>query len=281
MHIGNIIKAMRKPTDFLHTYRHAIWWTVGYAVFTYIILHLLFGFDMLSLRQWSILYRAQLRGFAGFAFGIMILAAIPLYIATTTLIVRKKKPLFELFPKKKTEKPESKPAPEPAPEPPVMPAYIPTELRGAFLRAKKNITSYPVTQSEPSAPEPAQPEPTAALPLPDDFDFTMAPEQSAAPMFREISFDSPKPAAPDGIIIRDGFAIATHDDDDFWVADDETWFANGKQKPSPVMAALGAARDNNLKPALRLVARNIMDIDSKIAEWESMGIEIMTGANSP
>ncbi len=99
-------------------------------------------------------------------------------------------------------------------------------------------------------------------------------------MFKEISFgDEPSVTPNHDIIFKNGFAIATHDDADFWIADETTWFASGKTKKSPVAAAIAAANDANAKPALLLLATNIQDLADKIQEWESMGIKIIKDIN--
>jgi hypothetical protein len=283
---------MKKLLEILKAHKHAIYWTIGYGIIMYLILNLLFGFDMLSARHWSILLRAHLRGFSGFVFGILILAAIPMYIATTTLIIRTKKPIFTLFPKKIEEKKEEKPEnPKPEIEEIALPAGLPTELRGAFIRAKSNMSALPTNPSQtPPSPAPsAQQTPIpehqtdSALPLPDDFDFGgAAPETINAPMFREISFDEPVPPVSntmsqtsDDITIKDSRAIATHDDPDFWIADEPNWFATGKQKKSPIKKLIAAATEHNAQPELHLITENIMDLNDKITEWKSQGIKII------
>jgi hypothetical protein len=77
------------------------------------------------------------------------------------------------------------------------------------------------------------------------------------------------------IIVANGLAIATHADSDFWIADNDDWFAAGKQKPSPISAAVAAAAKHNATPAIYLAAKNIMDIDGRIADWESQGVTVL------
>ena len=79
---------------------------------------------------------------------------------------------------------------------------------------------------------------------------------------RLSSFDSP-------------VAIATHDDPDFWIADGDNWFAAGKQKDSPIDKLRAAAKAANAMPTLYLATTNIMDIDNKITEWESLGVRVI------
>lgn len=281
---------MKKFIEFLHTHRHALIWTVCYVAITFLILLLLFGFNMFSGDDWVRLASARLRGFPGFVFGIMILAAVPLYIATTTVIVRTKKPLFT-FGTTQDAKDESSDTPAvvaDAADNTPLPQNIPTELHGAFRRARRNIgvCAESVFNRDITAPDIPQTSnlklqtsgESGTLPLPDDFDFSV-PETSAAPMFKEINFDSPGTNTgtdtDNDIIIKDGFAIATHDDADFWIADDTDWFASGKQKESPIKRAIAAAEKENLKPAICLKEKNIMDIDDKIKQWESSGITVL------
>ncbi len=333
----------------------------------WVILQGLFGFSIFSASDWTRLFHAELRGFAGFVFGILILAAIPIYVATTTLIIRTGKPLF-VIPKPKILQ-FSKPEPTPAPSEPAtdtepaapatqeLPTNLPRELRSAFLRARQNLNSINLSAPASETPQPDQtqqspassmpitpdgpaaadvmPAPTApaiptpetenihigaaaipplsdandAFPIPSDFDFS-APKSSSipgAPVFSDVTFDNPvesKPEMPpapspnpmaenndlieflksnsesittDGdIVITDKYAIATHSDPDFWIADAESWFATGKQCPSPVAAAINAAAAHGLRPVLYLAATNILDIDEKRAEWESQGVKIIT-----
>ena len=87
---------MNKVLDFIKKNKYAFIWTICYVLVMWTVLKYMFNFDMFSGTQWNILFHAQLRGFPGFVFGILILAAIPLYIATTMVIYRTKKPLFTI-----------------------------------------------------------------------------------------------------------------------------------------------------------------------------------------
>ena len=87
---------MKRISEILSTHRHAIIWTACYIMVMWTILYFLFRFNMFSGHMWNRLFHAQLHGFAGFVFGILILAALPLYIASTALIVRTKKPLITI-----------------------------------------------------------------------------------------------------------------------------------------------------------------------------------------
>ena len=143
-------------------------------------------------------------------------------------------------------------------------------------------------------PVPVQAEASAddAMPLPTDCDFDPIPDATPAftdvPTFSSITFDEPAPDAPatqpdiqptttpnnpiseyltqhnrpavtEGeLIISDNLAIAIHDDPDFWIADDTHWFANGKQRPSPI-AALTDAAARGLTPILYISEQNFFE----------------------
>ena len=302
---------MKNLTDFLKNQRYAVIWTGCYIALTWFILSIFFGFNIFSISDWIILSHAQLRGFAGFVFGIFVLSALPLYVATTTIVVRTKKPLFKIGPdkKKKAEPaPEKKPTPDTEHKP--LSESIPTELHGAFLRARQSVGTRPVSAFDihdtENVPLPKSNIPDAvdtSLPLPDDFGFS-APDdfttKSDTPMFREISFGTSdnvtQSTAPktesvlvkyltennrtfsidDEAVIYNGFAIATHSDSDFWVADNDAWFASGKQKESPITLAKNIAKKHGVKPAIYLGEKNIMDIDNQIKKWESDNIRVIT-----
>ena len=292
-------------------------------------LKFLFNFDMFSIRYWHHLLHAQLHGFPGFVFGILILAALPLYIATTTLIIRTKKPLFTIpvpgFTKKiwsrmqptlinppTPEAPKEEEKKEEAPTPPQddLPAELPSELRTAYIRTRMRITpeqrsafNQPtITTQEPTQPLISIPEPEIEdIPLPTDFD--LGPiggtdfsadnfVNMSAPTFTDITFeDESTPSAPisehlkanniafetiDDIIVTDKHAIASHTDSDFWVCDDDYWFATGKQKDSPIKQVSKIASERNLRPVLFLGSENILNIDTLLKTWESAGITVIT-----
>lgn len=308
--------------------KYALWWTVWYIFGTYIILKYLFNFSIFSATQWHKLMYAHLYGFAGFVFGILILAAVPLYVATTTIVIRTKKPLLTIpLPKIPAcvkhivtlfhqPAPEPAPAPAPTPEPEQpqsdhidLPADMPAEMRASYVRARKYGSSFAIAQHNLNHINESTTAPTDAakpgeLPIPTDFDFDVpdtpaddTPVFSDVPMFTDIDFDAPNTATTDNyndavlkrlaatgrettvindIVIADGMAIASHTDDDFWIADAETWFAPGKTRPSPIAALTRVATENNAKPILYLGATNIMDLDTLRPTWESAGITVIT-----
>lgn len=304
---------MKKICDFITTNKHVILWTIYYFTIMWAVLYFLFDFNMFNERQWNHLLRAELHGFAGFVFGLLLLAAIPLYVATTTLIYRTKKPLIEA-PKIKIPNflsPAPAPAPQPTHEIPETPAPetthelpddIPAELRQAYIRAHNNLDR-PQTSSfnkiTPIHTVNDIPEPSFSMPLPSDFDISAETaefnQNDEMPVFTDIDFDTPPPAIDNNnkminhlietgqefdiendIILTQTHAIASHLDPDFWVADDENWFAAGKTRPSPINALHTAATEHNLIPILYLQEKNILDIDKMIQGWTTEGITVIT-----
>ncbi len=219
---------MKKIADFFKANRYAIIWTLCYILVMKFILSTLFNFDMFSTSAWQVLVHSHLYGFGGFVFGLLVLAAVPMYVATTTVIVRTKKPLFTIpVPKfiQRAFAPPPPPAPEPTPAPEApqpqttqileygeFPADMPLEMRGAFIRARRGAprpqvsafdTSHITNTSAPaSAPDADNTFADAAdFPLPLNFDSTednATATESPFPSFTTINFDAPteEPAAP-------------------------------------------------------------------------------------
>lgn len=324
---------MKPVINFFTKYKYVIIWSACYILFMWAILQFMFNFNMFVIHNWVLLAHAHLRGFPGFVFGILILSALPIYIATTSIIIRTKKPLFVLsIPKfmqpvkeettkttdqEQSKEPEQDKTEEKAKE--TQQKIIPTELRQAFVRARLHLGPAPksnfditnIPASTPQAISSNEPELQSAgeLPLPTDFDIKdETPETnfpSFSPVFSDVTFDDTEPEELDienntdndselkdisehlnakgikfrtenGLILTDQDVIAAHIDPDFWIADEETWFAAGKQKDSPVNKLLQESKKSGLKPILYLSEKNILDIDSKIPEWEKEGIKIIT-----
>lgn len=306
---------MKKILDFLSGKRYLIIWTLCYIFVLWAILYCLFNFSIFNLSQWHRLIHAQLYGFAGFVFGLLILAAGPLYIATSVLIIRKNKPLITIplpkIPKinfiSKTAQKE--PEPEPAPEQNVPESKpdenlnddIPPEMLPMFARAKLHPIKFIKTQNQSENIDIVSD--TSPLPLPSDFDISIDDEfdsidtnsDTDAPVFTELNFDdndttdkinsdlsrylddkSIEYMIQDNIVITPDMAIITHDDPDFWVPDDENWFATGKSVPSPIHTITSIASAHNVKPVIYLAETNIMDIETLIPQWESNGITVVT-----
>ena len=325
---------------FFEKYWRAIAWTACYVLIVWAVLWGLFNFNLFSVAHLSKLARIELHGFAGLVFGLLILAAVPLYVATTVLTVRNKSVPFHI-PLPKCFAPLPEPEPEPAPEPivteqevlPELPHGVPAEMRESFMRARKNYGARQMSvfnrpggaQIKPNAAitPPTKPQPdfvdngvapngdvsvsggivdTGDFPVPTDFDIDAVDTNSDVPVFSDINFDDDKnkdveiqcpdtndsdlyqfladagveSVADGNLIIVNNFAIAVHDDNDFWVPDDIDWFAAGQQKPSPV-AELVRARDENKYVPVFLIERNdIMDFESNVQKWRDDGITVVT-----
>ncbi len=325
-----MIKALKN----IFTNKHAIIWTVGYIFISWAILYFLFNFNIFNTNQWHHLMNARLHGFAGFVFGILILSALPLYIATTILIIRKNNPLITIpIPKitlpglSKNKGNENTPEPQPElSEPatvqknPELPSELPRELHSAFLRARENAILFQRPGQTTSNTNEANNEAIPimeALPLPSDFDISfddtpgfIDDTNASIPTFTDINFDDTpntptfEPDTQDtnndiydsklvqhllqnnitfdidqDIVLTPKYAIAIHEDNDFWATDDTNWFASGKVRPSPINAVKNCAPAHNLRPAIYLGATNILDIDELISDWESDGITVITDLN--
>ncbi len=302
---------------------------------TWAVLYFMFKFNIFNGTQWHKLAHAQLHGFAGFVFGILILSALPLYIATTTLIIRTKKPLVTIpVPKVPLPKWPTKPTPatptpcdspdkditaeekttpdqEPQPE---LPAELPPELHGAFIRARSRINIIQINTPQDTSDESIiAPEANDILPLPSDFDIELNDIPGMddipsfnVPVFTDINFDQNDTDIPtttthdnsdntdlikfltenniehsihDDIITTPTHAIITHSDENFWVIDNENWFANGKTRPALQKTITEFANEHNLTPVIYLATQNIMDIDTYIEQWQSDGIIVITSPN--
>ena len=330
--------------NFYNSHKYVILWTVAYFIITWTVMRFMFNFDILSAHRWWQLMHAHLHGFPGFVFGILILAAVPMYIATTIVIARTKAPLFTItipeFIKKAfiqtpmQEENEPEDIDETAntteqttktPETSPIPETVPNEIRVAYARAREHIGRTPtsvfdlgnVTTSTSVDTEPKQEQqPEPEIPIPTDFDIDDLDDiTNSVPKFTEINFDDDdednddeteddtifqensgvqelsETISPvveymksksidfmikDDVVITDKYAIASHTDDDFWVADETAWFAAGKTRPSPIEIVKLFASNNNVQPVLYLGAKNIMDIDNLVPQWESNGIRVVT-----
>ena len=215
---------MNKIAEILKTNKYVIIWTIAYIAIVWAILLFMFNFNIFVGHQWQLLMHAELKGFAGFVFGILVLATLPMYIATTAVIIRTNEPLITLnispiikifnaiiphpVPANATEPIQQA---EQAPQvtdtttsatsaDDAFPTTIPSELRGAFIRARQHIdrcipaaptpTNIPnITQIDNTASE------TSELPLPTDFDFETQSDSDftptmSMPTFTDINFDT-------------------------------------------------------------------------------------------
>ena len=62
----------------------------------------------------------------------------------------------------------------------------------------------------------------------------------------------------DDLILVGKYAVAVHDDDDFWVADDIDWFAAGRVRPSPIVKLTDLYVANGCVPVLFVAEQNIL-----------------------
>lgn len=344
--------------NFYNSNKYAILWTVGYVIATWAIMRYMFNFNIFSAMRWHQLMHAHLHGFAGFVFGILILAMIPLYVATTIVIARTNAPLFNFkikipefiktfFQKAFTQtpmddEPESTPATnskneselksaletetkyeidstttESKPDP--VPSAVPAEMRIAYERARSHATSMQssvfdlgnVTKKPSQIVESAATAPESEIPIPTDFDIDDTENIiNEVPVFTDLDFDDDNDddetesesqtinvqtmtgdndvvtkyltehsipyTLENDIVITNKFAIASHTDSDFWVADNESWFAAGKIRKSPIASVMEIAATNKLQPVLYLGTDNIMDIDELRQKWTDAGIRVIT-----
>jgi hypothetical protein len=274
--------------------KHFLIWTGWYFVASYLIFLFIFGFSILNLSDWAKIPRISLHGFGGMAFGAALIAWIPIWLAGLAAISKTGASIFSFA--KKNEVPEDSSESEAQQKPEIIyPAGLPEEMHVPYSRLKYGMLSRGAmechtVQKKPDAALSADCSPAVenelSTSLPDSFDFDTS-EESDMPKFREITFGSSEPPLdpqflsrqPDDIKIETRgnkkFAVATHDDSDFWIADDENWFANGKQKPSPVAAAINAARAAGAAPVLYLASENIMDLDALREKWGEDGVLVI------
>lgn len=195
--------------DFIKKLKAPILWSIGYMVALWLIYIFLFNFDIFDTHNWIRVSHTHLRGFGGLTFCMLTFAAIPLYIASVTLVYRNQKPLFTIpIPKiKHTETSEPEKSEEKNESENTQPTNeeidkFPAEMRGAFIRARgrPNRITAPIcsacstnpniylngndTSSEPNNMAPD-------LPLPPDFDIAEndipTTQKSNTPIFQDIN----------------------------------------------------------------------------------------------
>ncbi|MBR6010010.1 MAG: hypothetical protein IKP35_01140 [Alphaproteobacteria bacterium] len=308
---------MKKIFEFLKQNPLIVKWTIWYIFVFWLITRFVFNFDMFSRLYWWKFFHATFHGFWGLTFVILVYSAIPIYIATTLTIYRKKALLFniplisylpiisKLF-AKKVEPVKEEVAPETEEEAPEeeYPADLPREMRVPYTRAKQhqsfmgNVSVYnkrpvktPVVQAET--------EENPNIPIPMDFDLGDDLNQDmndSVPTFTDINFDTPiatekelennttKYFASHNIefetykeyVATEKYVIYEHADEDFWIMDNESWFAAGKQIDTPIPELISLAKQNNLTPVLYLASQNIMDIENTIKQFTDAGVKVIT-----
>ena len=308
---------MKKIFEFLKQNPLIVKWTIWYVFVFWLITRFVFNFDMFSRLYWWKFFHATFHGFWGLTFVILVYSAIPIYIATTLTIYRKKALLFniplisylpiisKLF-AKKAEPVKEEAAPEAEEEAPEeeYPADLPREMRVPYTRARQhqsfmgNVSVYnkrpvktPVVQAET--------EENPNIPIPMDFDLGDDLSQDmndSVPTFTDINFDTPiatekelennttKYFASHNIefetykeyVATEKYIIYEHADEDFWIMDNESWFAAGKQIDTPIPELISLAKQNNLTPVLYLASQNIMDIENTIKQFTDAGVKVIT-----
>jgi hypothetical protein len=309
---------MKKILEFLKSNFIIAKWTFWYFLVVWAVLWYIFRFDMFSRAYWWKFFHAHLHGFVGFVFGALVYSIIPIYIATTSVVYRTKKPVITIpvidkiseYIKSKFAKPEPEPVAEPE-ETPVpenkpdfeYPADMPREMHALFKRTKERMallgktgpaTIYQPKQSDATPDEPEN----KSFPIPTDFDIDDSSNEETddnIPTFKEINFDEPaKPAEPDNtmikylhdnnidfdfyndFIITNKYLIYVHNDPDFWIMDDDNWFAAGKQIKSPVATMLEMIKDEPITPVIYFESTNILDFDGTVETLRNHGITVIT-----
>lgn len=204
--------------------------------------------------------------------------------------------------------PESEPEPE-TDEKSIYPENLPSEMRVPYTRMKQKLSllgatstfNQPKTDSEKSAntvsTESSEPE---SFPIPTDFDIGDTLPDTSVPTFTEINFDEPSTQSENpnsnnensvtkyfdehnteyenykDFIVTAKYIIYIHSDPDFWILDNDTWFAAGKQHDSPVSELLELAKENNLTPVIYFESTNIMDFEGTIEQLTTSGIKPIT-----
>ena len=312
---------MKKVLDFIKSNMIIVRWTIWYFFILWLILRFIFHFDPFSAHYWWKFFHATLHGFGGFVFGLLMYTAIPIYIATTVIVYRKKElvitvpfidKVFEyikkFFPKKDIPEPVievSEPEPqEPEKTEPEYPDDMPPELRIPYTRAKNNMSltgtvSVYNKQKLAPAPEPHQETSTQndiSDLIPTDFDLPNSDifSESTIPTFTDINFDDEdEPEKFENgttkyleskniefetykqFVATEKYVIYEHNDNDFWIMDENVWFASGKQIDSPIKELIELGQENGLTPIIYLASQNIMDIETVIEHFESKGIRVI------
>jgi hypothetical protein len=235
---------------------------------------------------------------------------IPIYLASVMIIYRKKEPIITIPLPKKTKKTEEKEEEKPEEEKPepekLYPDELPAELRVPFMRAKNHlslsgaVSVYNKKQEafQPNTPQQIMDETKDNIPLPSDFDSAFnnfdIQSNNDIPTFTDINFDEPvieqklennttKYLESKNIeyetykqyVATQKYLIYEHNDEDFWIMDEDTWFATGKQIDSPINELKEIAKQNDIIPVLYLHSKNIMDIESTIEKFENLGIHVI------
>ena len=311
---------MKKIIDFIKSNIIIAKWTFWYFFVLWLILRFIFNFDMFSAHYWHKFFHATLHGFGGFVFGLLIYTAIPIYIATSATIYRKKELIIAIpfvdkiveyiskyLPKKPAEIKTDEPVVAEKKDEPIAPEYpadMPPELCVPYSRAKNNMSftgTVSVYNKQPiKNTEPEQKDDTSdAFPIPTDFDISeelnSETTDASIPTFTDINFDD-EPEKTETLennttkyfqskniefetykqfVATSKYVIYEHNDNDFWIMDDNVWFAAGQQIESPINELIDLGKQNGLLPVLYLDSQNIMDIEDTINKFETAGIRVI------
>ena len=183
------------------------------------------------------------------------------------------------------------------------PSDMPREMRAVFKRTKERMTllgkTGTTTVYQPKQQDTKTNEPeNKSFPIPTDFDIGDSLNTESGeniPTFTEINFDEPsKPSEPDNTMIKylkdnnidfeihndfiltNKHLIYVHSDPDFWITDEDNWFAAGKQIDSPVPTMLETTKDENITPVIYFESTNIMDFEGTVETLKSQGITVIT-----
>ncbi|MBO7053586.1 MAG: hypothetical protein J6W27_04095 [Alphaproteobacteria bacterium] len=223
--------------------------------------------------------------------------------------------IFNILPKPVAKAPELAPAEEPEEPTTTqydIPDDVPPELRVPYIRAKQNLSLFGAVsvfnKQQPQSKEEEQQQQAEPelMPIPTDFDIPMddfetdsSQNDSGFPTFKDINFDLPSEIEEKtetklentvtkycdkhnieyetykDLVATEKYLIYDHNDGDFWIMDNETWFASGKQQTSPVPDMLNLASQNDLIPVIFLESQNVMDIEGTTNMLENNGVRVI------
>lgn len=299
---------MKKIIEFLKSNIIIAKWTFWYFFILWLILRFIFKFDMFSAQYWWKFFHATLHGFGGFVFGLLVYTAIPIYIATTSVIYRKKELVItipfidKIFPKKEKKEEQQETKEETDTKSTIeYPDDMPPELRVPYSRAKNHlsfvgtVSIYNKQKTEPKEQEEQPNISESEIPIPTDFDISDSLENNDdnIPTFTDINFDEPENEQLENktteyfknkntefetykqFVATNKYVIYEHSDNDFWIMDEKVWFAAGKQIDSPINELIELAKQNELEPVLYLESQNIMDIETTIKNFETAGVKVV------
>lgn len=233
------------------------------------------------------------------------------FIITIPLIDKVHDFIKNIFTKKETDEPLPEPEIEEIPEPTIQsqefPEDLPAEMRVPYMRAKNNMPFIGETsifnKPKNESPQPvndAENTEESAIPIPTDFDISdNFTTDDSVPVFQDINFDTPTVEIENEnkkfensvtkyfdknnieyetykeFVANEKYIIYTHNDSDFWIMDEENWFAAGKQKDSPIPELLELAKQNDLIPVIYFESQNIMDFENTTKQIESSGVKVI------